>query len=57
MVFVGLEKEYDTVPRDLTYHCLKRKGVPEEYVRAMQYMYKDYKTSVVTTVGEASCFM
>ena len=52
MVFVDLEKAYDTVPRDLIWHCLRRRGVPEEYVRVIKDMYKDCKTSVVTTVGE-----
>ena len=52
MVFVDLEKAYDTVPRDLIWYCLRKRGVPETYVSAIKDMYKDCKTSVVTSVGE-----
>ena len=52
MVFVDLEKAYDTVPRDLIWYCLRKLGVPETYVSAIKDMYKDCKTSVVTSVGE-----
>ena len=52
MVFVDLEKAYDTVPRDLIWYCLRKRGVPEAYVSAIKDMYKDCKTSVVTSVGE-----
>ena len=54
MVFVDLEKAYVTVPRDHIWYCLRKKGVPEEYVCTciIKDMYRDSTTSVVTTVGE-----
>ena len=52
MVFVDLEKAYVTVPRDLIWYCLRKRGVPEEYVCIIKDMYRDCTTSVVTTVGE-----
>ena len=35
MIFVDLEKAYDTVPRDLIWYCLGRRGIVEEYVRVI----------------------
>ena len=52
MVLVDLEKAYDTVPKELIWHCLRKQGVAEEYVRVVQDMYRDCETVVVTTVGE-----
>ena len=52
MVFVDLEKAYVMVPRDLIWYCLRKSGVPEEYVCIIKDMYRDSTKSVVTTVGE-----
>jgi hypothetical protein len=52
MVFVDLEKAYDTVPRDLIWHCLRRRGIPEAYINIIKDMYQDCTTQVVTTAGE-----
>jgi len=52
LVFVDLEKAYDTVPRDLIWYCLRKKSVPEEYVRIIQDMYQGCKTKVSTVVGQ-----
>ena len=51
MVFVDLEKAYDTVPRDLIWHCLRRKGVPEAYIEIIKDMYDGCTTEVNTSVG------
>jgi hypothetical protein len=52
LVFVDLEKAYDTVPRDLIWYCLRKRLVPEAYVRIIQNMYENCKTKVTTVVGE-----
>ena len=32
MVFINLEKAYETIPRDLIWYCLRRKNVPEAFI-------------------------
>ena len=56
MVFVNLEKAFDRIPRDLIWWCLRKKGVPEEYVKIVQDMYRSCKTKVVTQKGETEYF-
>ena len=53
MVCVYLEKAFDRIPRDLIWRCLRKKGVPEVYVKIIhvQYMYRSSKTTVVTQKG------
>ena len=51
MVFVDLEKAYDTVPRDLIWYCLRKRGVPEVYVELIRDMYRNCTTSVNTSAG------
>ena len=57
MVFVDLEKAFDRIPRDLIWWCLRKKGVPEEYVKIVQDMYRSSKTQVVTQKGETEYFL
>ena len=56
MVFVDLEKAFDRIPRDLIWWCLRKKGVPEEYVKIVQEMYRSSKTQVVTQKSETEYF-
>ena len=56
MVFVDLEKAFDRIPRYLIWWCLRKKGVPEEYVHIVQDMYRSCKTQVVTHEGETEYF-
>ena len=56
MVFVDLEKAFDRIPRDLIWWCLRTKGVPEEYVKIVQDMYRSCKTKVITQKGETGYF-
>ena len=36
MVFVDLEKAYDLVPRELIWWSLRKKRVPEAYIKIIQ---------------------
>ena len=50
-VFVDLEKAYDRVPREELWHCMRKSGVVEKYVRIVQDMYEDSVTAVRCAVG------
>ena len=52
IVFIDLEKAYDSVPRELLWECLEKKGMSVEYIRVIKDMYKGAKTSVRTAVGD-----
>ena len=52
MVFIDLEKAYDTIPGDLIWYCLRRKNVPEAFIDIINDIYEDSITLVNTTVGE-----
>ena len=47
--FVDFEKAYDTMPRDLVYWCLRRRGVPEKLARLVEATYHGTSTVVRTT--------
>ena len=52
MVLVDLKKAFDTIPRELIWHCLRKHHVPEPYINIIKDMYKDTTTRVVTNTGE-----
>ena len=56
LTFVDLEKEYDRVPRDLVYWCLRRRGVPEKLVSLVEATYHGTSTVVRTTHGRTDEF-
>ena len=56
-VFVDLEKAYDRVPREELWHCMRKSGVVEKYVRIVQDMYEDSVTAVRCAVGMTDRFM
>ena len=53
MVFEDLEKAYDRVPRELIWWSqeLRKKRVPEAYIKIIQDMYEDCETQVTTREG------
>ena len=48
---VDVGKVYDRVPREISYWCLRRKGVSEKLVRMVMETYQDCKTTVRTIEG------
>ena len=40
LVFVDLEKAFDRIPMGLIWWCLRKKGVPEEYVNIVRTRHK-----------------
>ena len=51
LVFVDLEKACDRVPRELIWWSLRKKNVPEGYIKVIQDMYKDSLTQIQTRYG------
>ncbi|KAF5804070.1 putative RNA-directed DNA polymerase [Helianthus annuus] len=56
MVFIDLEKAYDSVPRRLIWDSLEDRGVPSKYVDLIKDMYVETKTSVRAPVGDTDFF-
>ena len=56
MVFIDLEKAYDRVPREVVWWCMRRRGIPEQYMRIVQDMYDAGMTMVHTPAGDSKSF-
>ena len=56
MIFVDLEKVYDRVPRDLIWWAMRKRAIPEGYVKVIQDMYRGTKTRVKTRCGKTEYF-
>ena len=53
---MDLEKSFDRVPREVTFWCLRKKGVPEPIVRLVEEMYNGATTRVRTECGVSAEF-
>ncbi|XP_021974852.1 uncharacterized protein LOC110869960 [Helianthus annuus] len=56
MVFIDLEKAYDSVPRGLIWDSLESRGLPGKYIDIIKDMYDGTETSVRAPVGDTSFF-
>ena len=54
--FVNLEKAYDRVPREEHWHCMRKSGMAEKYVRLIQDMYEESETVVRCAVETTESF-
>ena len=55
-VLVDLEKAYDRVPREELWHCMRKSGIVEKYVRLVQDMYEESETVMRCAVGNTESF-
>ena len=56
MMFIDLEKAYNSVYREVLWECVEKKGVSGAYIRSIEDMYEGAKTSVRSTVGNTEYF-
>ena len=56
MVFVDLEKAYDTVPREVLWRCMRKQNIPEGYIILVQDMYRGATTRVKSKRGMSEHF-
>ena len=55
-VSVDLKKAYDRVSREEMWYCMRKSGMPENYVRLVQGIYERSKTVVSFAVGTTKSF-
>ena len=56
MVFVDLEKAYDTLTREVLWVCMRKQKIPEGYIRLVQDMYQGATTRVKSKRGISEHF-
>ncbi|KAL6560456.1 hypothetical protein OROGR_004015 [Orobanche gracilis] len=56
MVFIDLEKAYDSISRDVIWRSLKQKRLSLQYVRVIQDIYSQARTCARTPVGDTQFF-
>ncbi len=57
MVFIDLEKAYDSVPRDILWRVLEQKRASIRYIQVLKDMYEGATTIVYTVRGDTRDFL
>ena len=56
MVFVDLDKAYDSIPQGVIWDSLKARGISSMYIEAIRDMYDRVSTNIQTPVGITKLF-
>ena len=56
MVFIDLEKDYDSIPRYTIWESLVAKGVSRSHIEAIRDKYNRASTNIQTPVGITKSF-
>ena len=56
MVFIDLEKAYDSISRSIVWDSLKGRGISQRYIEAILDMYDRVSTNILTPVGITESF-
>nr|QIA97904.1 hypothetical protein AP_R.00g000040-v1.0.a3 [Amaranthus palmeri] len=56
MIFIDLEKAYDSIPRQVIWDSLKAKGISSIYIEIIRDMYDNVSTNIQTPVGLTEAF-
>ena len=51
MVFIDLEKAYNSIPQDVIWDSLKARGISSVYIETIRDMYDRVSTNIQTLVG------
>ena len=57
MVFIDLEKAYDSIPRSIVWNSLKNRGISRTYIEVIQDMYDRVSTNIHTPIGMIESFL
>ena len=56
LVFINLEKAYDSIPRSIVWDSLKNRGISRRYIEVILDMYDRVSTNIHTPVGMTESF-
>ena len=56
MMFIDLEKAYDSIPRGIIWDSLKASGLLQSYIEVIRDIYDRVATNIQTSVGLTESF-
>ena len=54
MVYIDMEKAFDSIPRGIIWDSLKTRGISQSYIKAIRDMYNRVSTNIQTSMGQHS---